>query len=163
MALFLSTFLNKVDGKGRVSVPASFRNALVGQTFDGIVAFPSFVQPAIEGSGIDRMESLATGIDQFDPFTEEYDTFANTILADSHQLSFADDGRVVLPDALRQHANILDQAAFVGRGPTFQIWEPEAFAAAQEEARRRALENRGALRLKLPGGDDPSTGGGSGR
>ncbi len=154
VALFLSTFVNKVDRKGRVSVPASFRNALVGQSFDGIVAFPSFVQPALEASGIDRIESLAAGIDQFDPFSEEYDAFANAILADSHQLAFGDDGRVVLPDGLREHANIADHAAFVGRGPTFQIWEPEAFRSVQEEARGRAREDRTALRLKSSSGED---------
>lgn len=148
MALFLSTFLNKVDRKGRVSVPASFRNALSGQSFDGIVAFPSFVQPAIEASGVDRIESIAAGIDQFDPFTEEYDVFANAILADSHQIGFGDDGRIVLPEALREHANITDQAAFVGRGPTFQIWHPEAFRSVQEEARKRARDERASLSLR---------------
>lgn len=148
MALFLSTFLNKVDRKGRVSVPASFRNALIDQTFDGIVAFPSFVQPAIEGSGIDRIESLAAGIDQFDPFSEEHDVFANAILADSHQISFGDDGRIVLPELLREHAGIDDQAAFVGRGATFQIWQPDAFRAVQEEARKRARDERASLSLR---------------
>ena len=150
VALFLSTFVNKVDKKGRVSVPASFRAALTGQSFDGIVAFPSFVQSAIEASGIDRMESLAAGIDQFDPFSDEHDNFANAILADSHQLAFGDDGRLVLPEVLRDYASISDQAAFVGRGPTFQVWEPGAFRIVQEEARAKAREQRNALRLKKP-------------
>ena len=153
MALFLSTFLNKVDRKGRVSVPASFRSALVGQTFDGIIAFPSFVQPAIEGSGVDRIESLAAGIDQFDPFSEEHDHFANAILADSQQIGFGDDGRIVLPEVLREHANITEHAAFVGRGATFQIWEPEAFAAVQAEARKRAREDRASLTLRRKDGE----------
>jgi len=156
VALFLSTFLNKVDRKGRVSVPASFRNALDGQSFDGIVAFPSFVQPALEASGIDRIEKIAAGIDQFDPFSDEYDAFANAILADSHQLSFGDDGRIVLPELLREHANITDQAAFVGRGPTFQIWEPEAFRDVQEDARKRAREDRASLSLKNRDGEGGS-------
>ena len=154
MALFLSTFVNKVDKKGRVSVPASFRAALSDQTFDGIVAFPSFVHPAIEASGIDRLESLSEGIDQFDPFSDEHDDFANAILADSHQLAFGDDGRIVLPEALRDGASITDQAAFVGRGATFQIWEPGAFRIVQEAARNRARENRTSLRLKRPEPED---------
>ena len=40
MALFLDTFVNKIDRKGRVSVPATFRAALDGQAFHGIVALP---------------------------------------------------------------------------------------------------------------------------
>ena len=148
VALFLSTFVNKVDKKGRVSVPASFRAALTGQSFDGIVAFPSFVQSAIEASGIDRMESLAAGIDQFDPFSDEHDNFANAILADSHQLAFGDDGRLVLPEVLRDYASISDQAAFVGRGPTFQIWEPGGYQANRAMAFERARARGATLRLR---------------
>ncbi len=62
VALFISTFVNKVDKKGRVSVPAPFRAALAGQSFAGIVAYPSFVLSAIEACGIDRMEELSQGI-----------------------------------------------------------------------------------------------------
>ena len=69
MALFTSTTVNKVDKKGRVSVPASFRLALAGQTFNGVVVFPSFVQSAIEASGIDLIERLAASVERFDPFT----------------------------------------------------------------------------------------------
>ena len=147
MALFLSTFVNRIDRKGRVSVPAPFRTVLAAQSFLGVIAFPSFVAPAIEGSGIDRIERLSAGIDQFDPFSDQHDAFAISILADSHQLSFDSEGRIVIPDVLREHANIADQAAFVGRGATFHVWEPEAFRGYQEDARLRAREERSALRL----------------
>jgi len=56
VGLFLSTFVNKVDRKGRVSVPASFRAALAGQSFAGIVVYRSFKNSAIEGSGYKRLE-----------------------------------------------------------------------------------------------------------
>lgn len=153
LALFLSTFVNRIDRKGRVSVPAPFRTVLAAQTFPGVIAFPSFVVSAIEASGIDRIERLSAGIDQFDPFSDEHDAFAISILADSHQLSFDSEGRIMLPDLLREHGGITDQAAFVGRGGTFQIWEPEAFQGYQEDARKRAREGRATLRL------DPGSGG----
>ena len=130
-----------------MSVPAPFRTVLAAQTFPGVIAFPSFVVSAIEASGIDRIERLSAGIDQFDPFSDEHDAFAISILADSHQLSFDSEGRIVLPEVLREHADISDQAAFVGRGATFQIWKPEAFREYQEDARKRAREERTALRL----------------
>ena len=62
MALFLSRFDNKVDRKGRVSVPASFRADLTSDAFAGVVAFPSPGNPgAIDGCDIGRMKQLATG------------------------------------------------------------------------------------------------------
>ena len=59
LALFLSTFVNRIDRKGRVSVPAPFRTVLAAQTFPGVIVFPSFVVSAIEASGIDRIERLS--------------------------------------------------------------------------------------------------------
>jgi len=145
VALFLSTFVNKVDKKGRVSVPASFRTALVGQTFSGVVALPSLTVPAVEGSGIDRFERLAEGTDQLNPFSEAHDDFAKAIFGRSHQLPFDSEGRIVLPEALIAHAKLGETAAFVGQGRTFQIWEPEAYRAYEREATERARRERGAF------------------
>jgi MraZ protein len=137
VALFLSTFVNKVDRKGRVSVPASFRSALAGQSFLGIVAYPSFKLPCVEGGGIDRMEELSARVDAMGQFSESADN-ASVVFSDAQQLSFDGEGRIMLPQVLAEHAGITEQAAFVGQGKTFQIWEPERFKAHQAELRERA-------------------------
>jgi MraZ protein len=154
VALFLSTFVNKVDRKGRVSVPASFRAALAGQSFAGIVAFRSFKSAAIEGSGIDRIEEMSTRLDALDQFSEENESLAS-IFADAQQLAFDGEGRIVLPQILVEHAGITETAAFVGLGRTFQIWEPEAHAAHQSGLRERAKRQGTTLpgaRTLPPGG-----------
>ncbi len=152
MALFLSTFVNKVDKKGRVSVPAPFRAVLAVQAFAGIVAYPSFVSAAIDACGLDRMEQLSGSVDQLNPFGEQHDAFASALFAESHQLAWDAEGRVMLPDRLREAADISDLATFVGRGPTFQIWEPGAARENQAQARERARSERDLLRLPGSGG-----------
>jgi MraZ protein len=137
VALFMSTYVNKVDRKGRVSVPANFRTAVAGQSFNGIVAFRSFKTAAIEGSGIDRIEEMSARLDALEQFSEDYESLAS-IFADAQQLSFDGEGRVVLTESLISHAGISESAAFVGLGRTFQIWEPEAHKRHQEEMRERA-------------------------
>ncbi len=149
MRLFLNTFVNKIDRKGRVSVPATFRAVLADQSFPGIVAFRSFTAAAcIEGGGMDRMESLSASTDQLGPFSTELDDLTSLIFADARQLPFDTEGRIVLPEDLIAHAGLAESCAFVGKGKTFQIWEPQAFATAQDEARRRAMANRPSL---IPG------------
>lgn len=137
MALFLSTFVNKVDRKGRVSVPATFRTALAGQAFTGIIAFRSFKLPTLEGSGIDRIEEMSARIDALDEFSEDRDALSS-IFADALQLPFDGEGRIILPQPLADHAGITENAAFVGLGRTFQIWDPQRFDRHQEELRERA-------------------------
>jgi MraZ protein len=74
--LFLSTFVNKVDRKGRVSVPATFRAAVADQRFPGIVVFPSFKYEALDASGINRMDELSARVNTLDEFSDERDNLA---------------------------------------------------------------------------------------
>ena len=153
MALFLSTYVNKVDRKGRVSVPASFRAALQGQSFHGIVVFRSYKDAAIIGCGIDFMERLSASVTDLDLFSDVQDDLSATIFADSHQLALDGDGRIMLPQDLAAHAGITESAAFVGRGDTFQIWEPGSFDKRLSDARDRAKSQGATLRIRPSSGD----------
>src|SRR5579871_2750413 len=115
--LFLSTFQNKIDKKGRISVPAPFRTILArDEEFSGIVAYGSFINRCVEACGIDRIRKLSGRIELLDPFSEERDAFATTILGGSQQLAFDGEGRVMLPEPLLELADLSDMAMFVGKG-----------------------------------------------
>ncbi|MFQ5983895.1 MAG: division/cell wall cluster transcriptional repressor MraZ [Alphaproteobacteria bacterium] len=156
VALFLSTYVNKIDRKGRASVPAAFRAVLAVQNFPGVIAFCAFNDryKAIEACGMDHMERLSRSIDTLNPFSDGHDHFASAIFGEAVPLPFDSEGRIILPDHLLTYAGITDRAAFVGKGKTFQIWQPEALRAYQEEARRQALAGRSDLRLAGQGGGD---------
>jgi MraZ protein len=149
VGLFLSTYVNKVDRKGRVSVPATFRAALADQKFPGIVAFLSFKYEALEGCGIDRIEEIVARIDALDLFSEEREDF-EALLADSQQLPFDPEGRIMLPKELAERAGITDSVAFVGLGRSFQMWAPEAFERHKAAVRERARQKGAQLPLGAP-------------
>ena len=136
MALFLSTHVNKVDKKRRVSVPAQFRSAVVGQAFPGIVAFRSFSLQVIDAAGIDRMEKYSEELDALADGSARYEE-VRALLADARQLAFAGEGRILLPDDLAQFARIADEAAFVGQGRHFYICEPAVARRMVEETLTR--------------------------
>jgi MraZ protein len=146
MAVFIDTFVNKIDRKGRVSVPATFRAALAAQPFQGIVAFPSFQLSALQCAGMDWMQSLIEGTQQVDLFSQEHDDLTAALFPDAKQLAFDGEGRIMLPEALCTHARLGETAAFAGRGRYFEIWEPQALEAYKAEARRRAAEKQRTLR-----------------
>ena len=147
MALFLSTFTNKIDSKGRVSVPAQFRASLVNENFSGMVVYESFINDCIEGCDLDRIKKLSESIDNLDPFSEERDAFATAVLGGSSQLSIDGDGRVILPENLLKKAKIKDSVVFVGKGSTFEIWPPAKFDEYMSKAKKSAKEKRNLLRL----------------
>jgi len=151
MALFLSTYSNKVDKKGRVSVPANFRLALQKEDFQGIVVYSSFVNECIEACGMERMARLSESIDRLDPYSEERDAFAATILGGSFQLPFDGEGRIILPESLMNDTGIVEQAVFVGKGATFEIWSPARFEKYATKAKELAKQERAKLRLAPSG------------
>lgn len=146
MTLFLSTYINKLDKKGRVSVPASFRAALANQAFQGIVVIRANAFAALEGFSWDYMQELGSRLDAFDLFSSRQDDLATAIFAEARQLAFDGDGRVMLPEDLAAFAGLEEQAAFVGMGRKFQIWNPQALDKRQEEARNNIRK----LGLTLP-------------
>ncbi len=141
--LFLSTFEKQIDKKGRVSVPPGFRAVLAAQAFQGIIVYPSFVHACIEACGMDRLEKLYARIATLDPFSEERDAFATTILGGAMQLPFDSEGRVILPESLLEKCGIKEAGVFIGKGETFEIWSKENFekhaAAARELAKKQRL------------------------
>jgi MraZ protein len=144
--MFLSTYENKIDKKGRVSVPASFRSHLSNLGYNGVICYPSFNNQSIEACSQDRIEKLSTSIDSLSPFEEKRDFFATSILSESINLQFDGEGRISLSTKLLKHAKIKNNMLFVGQGQTFQIWEPTAFEKFKVNARKKANLNRASLK-----------------
>ena len=144
--MFLSTYENKLDKKGRVSVPASFRSHLSNLGYNGVICYPSFNNSSIEACSQDRIEKISSAIDSLNPFEEKRDYFATSILAESINLQFDSEGRVIFPEKLLQHAKIKNNFLFVGLGKTFQIWEPGNFDKFRAFARKKAFQNRSNLK-----------------
>mgnify|MGYP001339707630 CR=1 FL=1 len=144
--MFLSSHENKIDKKGRVSVPAAFRSYLTTQGYNGFISYPSFSNPALECCTQDRIEKLSESIDTLNPFEEKRDYFATSILAESINLQFDSEGRISLSSKLLKHAKIKNSMLFVGQGQTFQIWEPTAFEKFRTSARKKANINRASLK-----------------
>ncbi len=159
MGLFLSTVTNRVDSKGRTSVPARFRAALAEEGATGVVCFPSFTLACIEAMTFEKAAEIADRLDgEFNPFDDEGDAFAQSIMASCVELPFDREGRIMLPDDFCDHAGIETQVTFVGLGRRFQIWDPESYAAYAENARMVARDRRSRFGARRPAAAAPADG-----
>jgi MraZ protein len=147
MSLFLSSYENRLDTKGRISVPASFRASVNNEKLTGVVLFRSFTNNCIEGMSMSRMEQIAAATDKMGLFNSELDDLTAMLFADARQLTFDVTGRIVIPSDLLKHAGITDRAVFVGRGNSFQIWNPDAFHAVQEKSLQNLRKVRPNLKI----------------
>ena len=144
--MFLSSFENKIDKKGRVSVPATFRSYINTLGYNGFISYPSFNHSALEACSQDRIEKLSSTIDSLNPFEEKRDYFATSVLSESESHQFDTEGRVSISEKLLKHAKIKNNVLFVGLGRTFQIWEPTNFEKFKLLARKKAFQNRSNLK-----------------
>ena len=150
MTQFLGTHTNRLDAKGRVSIPAPFRAALrpEGGGAAVLVLRPSHIYPCVEGWPEATFQALARPLDLLDMFSAEHDDLAAALYADAWPLEADKEGRIVLPESLVGHAGLTGTVVFMGLGRTFQIWEPAAAERRRAEARERARSRV----LTLPGG-----------
>jgi MraZ protein len=149
MSQFLGTHTNKLDAKGRVSIPAPYRAALrpAADAPSPLILRPSHKHACIEGWPAGAFAALAAPLDELDMFGEAHDDLAAALYANAHPSEPDKEGRIVLPAELIGHARLGDAVVFIGMGKTFQIWEPAAGERFLAEARERAR----AGRLTLPG------------
>ena len=145
MSPFLGQHQNRLDAKGRVSVPAAFRASL--REISGVPAMilrPSTAYACIEAWPAKRFNELEKSLEGLDVLSEEYEDRATALYAQAYPVEVDKDGRILLPEKLIAHANLADSVVFMGRGAIFTIWEPVAAEARALEAQQRTrLRSRG--------------------
>ncbi len=150
MDRFLSHFTHRFDAKGRISIPAPFRQVLAKDGFEGVYAYPSLDVPALVWGGhrlLAEIDSLLATMPAFSPAS---DALATALMGTSEILRMDADGRVSLDERLKASLDLREEAAFVGLGHKFQVWEPSRFAAYLEEARIRLMRLRAERGVNSP-------------
>ena len=143
MSRFLSNATNRIDAKGRVSVPAVFRSVLVERNIQELYCFQDFVFPAISAGGPDLLDRFERQIAAEDPFSPEANAMSLLIHGGGVFMRLDAEGRLMVTDFIRDFTGVTNEVTFVGRADHFQLWQPEAFRAMQAQARgERRLAGR---------------------
>lgn len=142
MDRFLSNAVNRVDAKGRVSVPAHFRSVVQKRGYSELYALRALDIPALDVGGLDLLDRYEQRIAQEDPFLQTADDMSFFCHGDGMFLKLDQDGRITITDFMREHSGISSEVAFVGRGTFFQMWEPERLRDYGTQVRARLLKLR---------------------
>jgi MraZ protein len=145
MNRFVSNFTNRLDSKGRVSIPAPFRAVLARDGFEGLYVHPALDAPALDAGGNMLLDEIDAFLSTMSPYSDERDQLSTALLGTSEVLKVDPEGRVILTESVKSHAGIVDAVTFVGLGHKFQLWEPERFRAHLEEARAKVRDLKKAL------------------
>jgi transcriptional regulator MraZ len=145
MDRFVSHYTLRLDAKGRVSIPASFRAVMARDGFEGLYCYPTLDRPALDAGGNALLDEIDALIGRFPPYSEEREQFSAALYGTSEVLKIDGEGRVTLTEPLKRHAEITDEVAFAGLGHKFQIWEPGRFRAELAEATEKVRAHKKQL------------------
>jgi len=146
MNRFLSNAVNRIDAKGRVSVPAHFRSVLQQRGYAELYAIRELDVPALNVGGMDLLDRYEARIAQEDPFLQTAEDMSFFVHGDGAFLKLDQDGRITVSDFIRDHTGIATEVAFVGRGGFFQMWEPRRLGDYGTEVRARLSRLRQGTR-----------------
>jgi len=141
--IFTGTFENKVDAKGRVSIPAPFRALIKASKSGQIALFPSFRYNGLEGMSLDMLTALASQNAAVNPFAKGKTNPYSVLFRSALTLGIDDAGRITLPDSLISRAALTGKAVFTGEGHSFLVWSPEAHQAQMAEDLAALAEGEG--------------------
>ncbi len=145
MDLFVSQYVNKIDKKGRVSLPSQFRNVLSKKSKNEIILFKSLKFKSIEGCSSERINKISDRIEELDIFSDDQDDFATSIFSEIIPTKLDKQGRFLIPENLKLYSNIFSEVTFIGQGHYFQIWEPQAASERQKKSRERLVREKRTL------------------
>ena len=131
---------HKVDTKGRVSIPASFRRVLEagdpnwksGETPELVIVYGDQRRNYLECYTIEAIEEVDAKIDRMPRGSVQRKALQRLIHGQSFPTTVDETGRLVLPAKLRGKIDLEAEAFFIAAGDTFQIWKPETYETEEE-------------------------------
>ena len=143
---------HKVDTKGRVSIPASFRRVLEASdpnwreatdTPELVIVYGDHRRNYLECYTIEAIEEVDEKIDALPRGSLERKMLQRLFHGQSFPTTVDETGRLVLPAKLRQKIDLTGEAFFIAAGDTFQIWKPETYESEELDRTEAWLDELG--------------------
>ena len=142
--MFRGQFLHSIDAKGRVSLPARFRDQIAADGDQRIVLWPSPFDPCLRVYPLvawERFEVRISALSSMDPKVMKF----RRLLSGSVDCEIDRVGRVLVPENLRQAARLEKDALCVGMGDFVELWAKREFEQTLEMNADQMNELRAAM------------------
>lgn len=142
---FRGSFAHAFDEKGRVSVPARFRDEIRARGSESIVITRSVTSPCLEVYPLAAWVELEEKFRSTPHFDPRYAQLRRYYFAAATDCTLDRQGRMSVPAELRDHARLTREVRFVSDFDRFQLWDPQTWAQIDSDDGRALRENPGFL------------------
>lgn len=123
---FLGSYQHQLDEKGRVSLPASFRREAADQRFVLVQPYPPALALYPEGGWV-QVEARLSELMGKDA---EARVYVLSIMANAVEVVVDAQGRILIPQRLKEAAGLDGQVLLVGAIDKVELWNPDRFESA---------------------------------
>ena len=136
--MFRGQYEHTMDGKGRISVPARFREVLAeldvtGENADRIILTRTFEQCLVVYP-MDRWLDFEEKIRQLPQFNPHVQRLKRVYVAGAVEASIDSHGRLLVPQAMRDYAHLDRNCVWVGQLETVELWSQQSWQGAMDQA-----------------------------
>lgn len=157
-ASFQGTYTNRIDAKGRVSVPAPLRRVLEkndpewgpSQNPQLSILFGLPNKHCLEVFSVNSMNEMLDKIQQLPSRSPRREALSSLFAANSQPFQLDENGRLLIPKTLLEKAGVEGEVVFKGMIERFEIWDPARFEA-DRDAKLNWFEENGDLGDPLEG------------
>jgi MraZ protein len=141
--MFRGSFAHTVDPKGRVSVPAKFRDLIFASNDDRVVItnFRSESTPCLDVHPYPAWLRLEERMNQRPQFNPKVQAFTHYYISNAQECQVDKQGRILLPPLLRGYAQLGDTVMFTGVGSKFQVWDHQAWKQVFDRSESAIFED----------------------
>ena len=140
--MFRGHFEHLVDDKGRVAIPARFREALSGLQEERLVVTKYAIRGVrcLDVYPLAAWRQLEVRLQSQKRFDPRLVSFRNYYVSGAHEYQLDGQGRILIPQHLREYAGLKRDVVFTGDIEKFRIWEKDAWQQVFATDERAFLE-----------------------
>ena len=140
--MFRGSFEHGIDDKGRVQIPARFREMLQSSEDSRVVItnFRIAGEPCLDGYPYKAWRELEERLRAKPQFDLKVLRFQNYYFASAHDCELDRQGRILLPTNLREYAGLKKDVRFTSALDKFRMWSPESWARVFADVEQRFHE-----------------------
>jgi MraZ protein len=141
--MFRGSFEHTVDNKGRLSIPAKFREVLIGKGDDRIVITNFVVEQArcLDVYPLDEWLRFEDEVRKKPRFDRRMVSFQNYYLGGASECAVDKQGRILIPPLLREYAGLRRDVVLVSALDKFRVWDQETWKKVFAEAEEKLMQD----------------------
>lgn len=121
-----------LDAKGRMAMPARYRDQIVSSCDGHLVATIDTTARCLLLYPVPEWEEIQRKIESLPSFNPTSRRIQRLLIGHATDLELDSSGRILLPQTLREYANLQKQTALIGQGKKFELWDLDAWTQQRE-------------------------------